>query len=67
MTAKSEGDVKSDALEAIYSAASGLRMVGAIDKMTMFEYEEMCRSGLPRGTEADEDLVRNQNDGADAV
>lgn len=33
---------KSDAFEAIHSAASGLRRSGLIDKKTMREYDELC-------------------------
>jgi putative transcriptional regulator len=33
---------KSDAFEAIHSAASGLRSVGAIDKTTMREFDAAC-------------------------
>lgn len=33
---------KSDAFEAIHSSASALMSVGAIDKATMREYDELC-------------------------
>ena len=34
--------IKSDAFEAIHSAARGLHRVGAIDKATMREFDESC-------------------------
>lgn len=33
---------KSDAFEAIHASASALRKVGAIDKMTMQSFDELC-------------------------
>ncbi|MGE5648889.1 MAG: hypothetical protein ACM34A_01720 [Bacillota bacterium] len=61
MTGKSKEGLKSTALDAIYSAACGLYSVGAIDKKTMREYEEICRSELLGSAGADETHVRNQD------
>jgi putative transcriptional regulator len=38
---------KSDAFEAIHSAASGLYRVGAVDKETMRDFDESCLSVPP--------------------
>ena len=38
---------KSDAFEAIHSAAQGLHRVGAIDKATMREFDESCLAVPP--------------------
>jgi len=37
---------KSDAFAAIHSAAKGLRSVGAINKTTMREYDELCLDSI---------------------
>ena len=39
---KSKTKFKSDAFEAIHSAAQGLRRAGTIDKATMREFDESC-------------------------
>lgn len=38
---------KSDAFEAIHSAATGLHKVGAIDKATMREFDSLCLESTP--------------------
>lgn len=38
---------RSDAFEAIHSAASGLRRAGAIDKATMREFDTLCLEPTP--------------------
>ena len=44
---KSKGKFKSDAFEAIHSAARGLHRAGAIDKATMREFDESCLTAPP--------------------
>ncbi len=39
---KSKARFKSDAFEAIHSAAQGLHRAGTIDKATMREFDESC-------------------------
>ena len=39
---KSKAKLKSDAFEAIHSAAQGLHRVGTIDKATMREFDQSC-------------------------
>ena len=39
---KSKAKFKSDAFEAIHSAAQGLHRAGTIDKATMREFDESC-------------------------
>ena len=41
---KSKARFKSDAFEAIHSAAKGLHRAGTIDKATMREFDESCLS-----------------------
>ena len=38
---------KNDAFAAIHSAAKGLHSVGAINKTTMREYDELCLDSIP--------------------
>ncbi len=38
---------KNDAFAAIHSAAKGLHSVGAINKTTMREYDELCLDAIP--------------------
>ena len=45
MTSKAK--FKSDAFEAIHSAALGLHRAGAIDKATMRGFDESCLAALP--------------------
>ena len=45
MTSKAK--FKSDAFEAIHSAALGLRRAGTIDKATMRGFDESCLAALP--------------------
>ena len=45
MTSKTK--FKSDAFEAIHSAALGLRRAGTIDKATMRGFDESCLAALP--------------------
>ena len=52
--------VKSDAFEAIHSAAGGLIRVGAIDKATMREFDESCLAVLPEISAADIKRIREQ-------
>ena len=51
---------KSDAFEAIHSAAGGLLRVGAIDKATMREFDESCLAVLPEISAADIKRIREQ-------
>ena len=44
---KSKGKFKSDAFEAIHSAARGLHRAGTIDKATMREFDESCLTTPP--------------------
>lgn len=44
---KSKPKFKSDAFEAIHSAAQGLHRTGAIDKATMREFDESCLTTPP--------------------
>jgi putative transcriptional regulator len=44
---KSKSKFKSDAFEAIHSAARGLYRVGTIDKATMREFDESCLTVPP--------------------
>lgn len=48
MTTKSTTTkLKSDAFAAIHSAAKGLHRVGAINKTTMREYDDLCLDAIP--------------------
>lgn len=47
MTAKIVKKPKSDAFEAIHSAASGLHRAGVIDQKTMREFDESCLTQVP--------------------
>jgi putative transcriptional regulator len=47
MTAKAKAKYKSDAFEAIHSAAIGLHRAGTIDKATMREFDESCLDHIP--------------------
>lgn len=38
---------KSDAFEAIHSAASGLARSGVVDKRTMREFDDLCLTAIP--------------------
>jgi putative transcriptional regulator len=49
---------KSDAFEAIHSAASGLRRSKLIDKTTMREYDELCLEEPPHFEAKDVVLIR---------
>ena len=54
---KSKARFKSDAFDAIHSAAQGLHRAGTIDKATMREFDESCltsrrRSILKRSSES---------------
>ena len=51
---------KSDAFEAIHSAAGGLHRVGAIDKATMREFDESCLAVPPEISAADIKRIREQ-------
>jgi putative transcriptional regulator len=55
MTAKR---FKSDAFEAIHSAASGLRKAKVIDTKTMREYEDLCLEEPPHFAAKDIVLIR---------
>ena len=44
---KSKSKFKSDAFEAIHSAARGLLRAGTIDKATMREFDESCLTAPP--------------------
>jgi putative transcriptional regulator len=50
--------LKSDAFEAIHSAARGLRRVGAIDMATMREFDESCLAAPPEISAADIKRIR---------
>jgi putative transcriptional regulator len=50
---KSKAKFKSDAFEAIHSAAQGLRRAGTIDKATMREPDESCLA-VPPGSPPEE-------------
>ncbi len=44
---KRKSKFKSDAFEAIHSAARGLHRAGTIDKATMRKFDESCLASLP--------------------
>jgi putative transcriptional regulator len=52
---------KSDAFEAIHSAAKGLHRAGAIDKVTMREFDESCFSMPPDIEPQQIKLIREKN------
>jgi putative transcriptional regulator len=52
---------KSDAFEAIHSAANGLYRVGGIDKATMREFDESCLSVPPEIDPQRIKLIRENN------
>lgn len=52
---------KSDAFEAIHSAASGLHRAGGIDKATMREFDESCLSVPPEIEPQQIKLIRENN------
>jgi putative transcriptional regulator len=47
MTKPAKAKPMSDALEAIHSAANGLRRAGVISKVTLREYDAMCLKPTP--------------------
>lgn len=49
---------KSEAFEAVHSAAQGLRRAGAIGKATMKEYEELCLEPVREVTASDVVRIR---------
>ena len=51
---------KSDAFEAVHSAAKGLQRVGAIDKATMRDFDESCLATPPEISPADIKRIREQ-------
>lgn len=51
---------KSDAFEAIHSAARGLHRVGTIDKATMREFDESCLTVPPEISASDIRRIREQ-------
>ncbi|PJG45690.1 transcriptional regulator [Sphingobium sp. LB126] len=59
MTAK--GKFKSDAFEAIHSAAAGMYRVGAIDKATMRHFDESCLTTPPPIAPAEIKRLRERN------
>lgn len=52
---------KSDAFEAIHSAATGLYRAGSIDKATMREFDESCLSVPPEIEPKQIKLIRENN------
>ena len=59
MSAKSK--FKSDAFEAIHSAASGMLRVGTIDKATMRHFDETCLTAPTAFAPADIKQLRESN------
>jgi putative transcriptional regulator len=59
MTAKRK--FKSDAFEAIHSAASGMCRVGTISKETMREFDESCLATIPEFTPREIRRLREAN------
>jgi putative transcriptional regulator len=59
MTAKSS--FKSDAFEAIHSAAAGMLRAGTIDKTTMREFDEACLTATPPIAPAEIKQLRERN------
>jgi putative transcriptional regulator len=57
-TGVSRRAAKSDAFEAIHSAAKGLHRAGVIDKATMKEYEELCLEPVKAVTAKDVIRIR---------
>lgn len=51
---------KSDAFQAIHSAASGLHRVGAISKATMREYDDLCMAPVREVTAKDVVRIRSR-------
>lgn len=58
-TAKKVSAFKSDAFEAIHSAAAGLHSVGVIDKTTMREFDGTCLTA-PNFNASDVQRIRNK-------
>lgn len=52
---------KSDAFEAIHSAADGMYRAGTIPKATMREFDEACLSAVPRYSPQDIQRLREAN------
>ncbi len=52
---------KSKAFEAIHSSASALRKVGAIDKVTMHEFDESCLVSIVNINPAQIKKIREKN------
>lgn len=50
---------KSEAFEAIHSAATGLYKAGSIDKQTMHEFDETCLRPVPKYKAADIARIRH--------
>lgn len=61
MTTKStKTKPKSDAFAAIHSAAQGLHKVGAINKTTMREYDDLCLDSIPEFNAKEIKRIREQ-------
>lgn len=58
--ARVKREAKSDAFEAIHSAASGLHRVGSISKATMREYDELCMAPVKDVTARDVLRIRSR-------
>jgi putative transcriptional regulator len=58
MTAKMKTLPKSDAFEAIHSAAMGLHKVGVIDQSTMRKFDEACLVPVPKYASKDVKRIR---------
>lgn len=59
MTSKNK--FKSDAFEAIYSSASALLKIGAIDKSTMRDFDDSCLMDIPNMNPSQIKKIRENN------
>lgn len=58
--ARVKREARSNAFEAIHSAARGLHRAGAIDKATMREYDELCLAPVKEVTASDVVRIRSR-------
>lgn len=67
MTARIKKKAKSDAFEAIHSAASGLHKAGVIDQTTMREFDDLCLTQVPEYKAQDIKRIRERAKVSQAV
>jgi putative transcriptional regulator len=64
---KSKNEAKSDAFEAIHSAASSLHSVGAIEERTMNKFDVACLVKTPKNSAIDVKRIRETMNVSQAI